>query len=72
MANYVLFISEDKLKDTTSIGNSVDVEYLLSSIRTAQKKYIEILLGTDLVEKLQSDVTNLRIYIGNGSRNPHH
>ena len=26
----------------------------------------------DDIEKLQSDVTNLRIYIGNGSRNPHH
>ena len=25
----------------------------------------------DDLEKLQSDVTNLRIYIGNGSRNPH-
>jgi len=25
----------------------------------------------DDIEKLQSDVTNLRIYIGNGSRNPH-
>ena len=57
MANYVLFISEDKLKDTTSIGNSVDVEYLLSTIRTAQKKYIEILLGTDLFEALQTKIT---------------
>ena len=26
----------------------------------------------DDIEKLQSDVTNLRIYIGNVSRNPHH
>ena len=25
----------------------------------------------DDIEKLQSDVTNIRIYIGNGSRNPH-
>ena len=57
MANYVLFISEDKLKDTTSISNSVDVEHWLSSIRTAQKKYIETKLGTDLFEKLQSDIT---------------
>ena len=24
------------------------------------------------LEKLQTSVTNLRIYIGNGSRNPHH
>ena len=26
----------------------------------------------DDLEKLTSDVTNIRIYIGNGSRNPHH
>jgi len=26
----------------------------------------------DDLEKLQTSVTNLRIYIGNGSRNPHH
>ncbi|QDP68064.1 MAG: hypothetical protein GOVbin3264_45 [Prokaryotic dsDNA virus sp.] len=57
MANYVLFISEEKLKDTTSINQSVDVEYLLASIRTAQKKYIETKLGTDLFQKLQSDIT---------------
>ena len=57
MANYVLFISEDKLKDTTSISNSVDVEHLLSSIRTAQKKYIETKLGTDLFEALQTKIT---------------
>ena len=25
----------------------------------------------DDIEKLQSDVTNIRIHIGNGSRNPH-
>ena len=58
MANYVLFISEQKLKDTTNISNSVDVEYLLGSIRTAQKKYIETKLGTDLFEALQTKITD--------------
>ena len=41
MANYILFISENKLKDSTAIGNSVDVEYILPYIKVAQKKYIE-------------------------------
>ena len=45
MANYILFISEEKLKDSTAIGNSVDIEHLLSSIRTAQKQHIERVLG---------------------------
>ena len=57
MANYILFISEQKLKDTTSVNQSVDVEYLLGSIRTAQKKYIETKLGTDLFEALQTKIT---------------
>jgi len=57
MANYVLFISENKLKDSTAIGGNVDMEFILPYIRTAQKKYIEYLLGTDLFSKLQSDIT---------------
>ena len=56
MANYILFISEQKLKDSTAIGNSVDIEHLLSSIRTAQKQHIERVLGSDLFNKLQSDI----------------
>jgi len=57
MANYVLFISENKLKDSTAIGGNVDVEYILPYIKVAQKKYIETKLGTDLFAKLQSDIT---------------
>jgi len=57
MANYILFISENKLKDSTAIGNSVDVEYILPYIKVAQKKYIETKLGTDLFAKLQSDIS---------------
>lgn len=56
MANYILFISEEKLKDSTAIGNSVDIEHLLSSIRTAQKQHIERVLGNDLFQKLQADI----------------
>ena len=57
MANYILFISENRLKDSTAIGNSVDVEYILPYIKVAQKKYIETKLGTDLFAKLQSDIS---------------
>jgi len=57
MANYVLFISENKLKDSTAIGGNVDVEFMLPYIRVAQKKYIETKLGTDLFVKLQADIT---------------
>ena len=57
MANYILFISENKFKDSTAIGGNVDNEILKPYIVTAQKKYIETKLGTDLFTKLQSDIT---------------
>ena len=54
---YVLFISENKIKDSTAIGGNVDMEFLLPYIKVAQKKYIETKLGTDLFEALQTKIT---------------
>ena len=54
---YVLFISEDKLKDSTAINMNVDVEFLLPFVRQAQKLYIETKLGTDLTQKLKDEIT---------------
>jgi len=54
---YVLFISENKIKDSTAIGGNVDMEFMLPYIKISQKKYIETKLGTDLYEKLQADIT---------------
>ena len=51
--SYVLFISEAKLKDSTSINLNVDVELLLPYVRQAQKLYVETKLGTDLNQKLK-------------------
>lgn len=55
--SYVLFISENKIKDSTAINGNVDQEFLIPYIKVAQKKYIETKLGTDLFVKLQSDIT---------------
>lgn len=55
--SYALFVSEQRLKETTSITNNVDVEFLLPYLKIAQRKYIETSLGTDLYEKCQSDIT---------------
>ena len=57
MANYVLFVSENKIKDSTALGGNIDNEFIVPYLRVAQKKYIETKLGTDLFEKLQSDIT---------------
>jgi hypothetical protein len=50
---YVLFISEDKLKDSTAINMNVDVDFLLPFVKQAQKLYVETKLGTDLNQKIK-------------------
>jgi len=54
---YVLFISEDKLKDSTAINGNVDVNFILPYVKVAQKIHCEDKLGTDLYDKLQSEIT---------------
>jgi len=54
---YVLFISEQKLKDSTAINLNVDVDLLLPFVREAQKLYVETALGTDLTQKLKDEIT---------------
>ena len=53
---YVLFISEDKLKDSTAINMNVDVDLLLPFVREAQKLYVETALGTDLTQHLKDEI----------------
>jgi hypothetical protein len=54
---YVLFISEDKLKDSTAINMNVDVDFLLPYVRVSQKIHVETKLGTDLTQKLKDEIT---------------
>jgi len=54
---YVLFISEQKLKDSTAINLNVDVNLLLPYVKQAQKIYVEPKLGTDLYEALKAKIT---------------
>ena len=53
----VLFISENKLKKSTTINGNVDVELLRPYMKVAQDIHIHAKLGTDLYEKLQTDIT---------------
>tara|TARA_Y100000361_G_scaffold30864_1_gene25715 strand:+ start:3054 stop:3623 length:570 start_codon:yes stop_codon:yes gene_type:complete len=55
--SYVLFISEEKIKNSTSLSGSVDMDFILPYIKTSQRMYIEPKLGTDLFEALQSKIT---------------
>mgnify|MGYP003658582645 CR=1 FL=1 len=52
--SYVLFISEERLKDSTTIGLSVDPALLLPYIKQSQKLYIETRIGTNLSDKLKA------------------
>jgi hypothetical protein len=54
---YVLFISEEKLKDSTAINMNVDVDFLLPYVRVSQKIHVETKLGTDLTQKLKDEIT---------------
>ena len=51
--SYVLFISEQKLKDSTAINLNCSNDLLLPYVRQAQKLYVEPKLGTDLTQKLK-------------------
>ena len=53
---YVLFISEQKLKDSTALNLNVDVDILLPFVREAQKLYVETALGTDLTQYLKDEI----------------
>lgn len=55
--SYVLFISEEKLKESTAINLNVDIDLLLPYVRQAQKLYVETKLGTDLTQKLKDLIT---------------
>ena len=51
---YVLFISEERLKDSTTIGLNVSVDLLSPYIQQSQRLYIETKLGTNLTDKLKT------------------
>lgn len=53
----VLFISETKLK-SFAVARNVDAEHLLPHILDAQKIYIEQALGTNLYNKIATDISN--------------
>ena len=56
--SYVLFISEEKLKDSTAINLNVDVNLLLPHVLKSQLLYVRTKLGTDLYEKLEALITD--------------
>lgn len=56
MSKNVLLLSEDILKDRTSIHGNVDPKLLFPEIKAAQDMYIHPILGTALYDKIVGDI----------------
>ena len=54
---YVLFISQEKLVESTALNLNIDTNLLLPYVRQAQKLYVEPKLGTQLYEALKTKIT---------------
>lgn len=53
MSKNILFISEQKLKDTSFLSDNVDPKQLLPTVKAVQDMYIMPLVGSGLYNKLQ-------------------
>lgn len=53
----VLFVNPDFLKRLTNLNGSVEDSYIIPSVILSQDKYLQQYLGTDLLERLKTDVS---------------
>ncbi|WP_343668730.1 hypothetical protein [Chitinophaga sp.] len=53
MSKNILFISEQKLKDSSMLSENVDPKHLLPIVKVVQDRFILPMLGTNLYNKLQ-------------------
>ena len=53
-----IFISEDKLKSSSTINGNVDAELLKPYLKVAQDLHIHPILGTDLYNAIQDGIEN--------------
>ncbi len=54
-----LFCNEDKLKSSTAINYNVDTAFLLPFLKIAQDKHMQVILGTDLYERIENDIAGV-------------
>jgi predicted glycosyl hydrolase (DUF1957 family) len=54
-----LFCNEDKLKSSTALNYNVDTAFLLPFLKIAQDKHMQVILGTDLYEKIENDIAGV-------------
>tara|TARA_R110000744_G_scaffold134922_1_gene244188 strand:+ start:2635 stop:3195 length:561 start_codon:yes stop_codon:yes gene_type:complete len=59
MEAQIIFIDAEYIKAYSQVGGNVDEKYLLSATITAQDKYIQPILGTNLYKDLKANILNL-------------
>lgn len=55
----VIFIDADYIKAYSQVGGNIDEKYFLPAILTAQDKYIQPILGTNLYDYLKTNINSL-------------
>jgi hypothetical protein len=56
MSKNILFCSRNDIVKRTVLGGNVDPDKVIPFIKTAQDKYLLIILGTKLFDKMQNDI----------------
>jgi hypothetical protein len=56
MTAFSLFVSENKIKQSTAINGNVDPKFLVPYVRVAQEKRIHERLGSDLYNKISDEI----------------
>ena len=56
MSKNILFCSRNDIVKRTPLGGNIDPEKIIPFVKTAQNKYLLLILGTKLFDKLQNDI----------------
>jgi hypothetical protein len=56
MSKNILFCSRNDIVKRTVLGGNVDPEKIIPFVKTAQDKYLLLILGTRLFDKMQNDI----------------
>jgi hypothetical protein len=64
MSKNILFISEQKLKDSSFLSDNIDPKQLLPTVKAVQDRFILPLLGTGLYNRLQVFVAAGTVPVG--------
>ena len=56
MSRNILFCSRNDIVKRTPLGGNIDPDKIIPFVKTAQDKYLLLILGTVLFDKMQDDI----------------